>query len=176
MKFTTLVTALAVTMSCSFAAMDRVFPARSVPKTWTHLSHTVVEPTKTLSLRIALFPKDGKRLESTLRDVATPGSKKFRKYLKKDEITAIVGRDEKELDELKQFFFSQGLKVSSVHPNKDWIFVEGPASAIESVFKCKLENFEHKVQQIKRVGKKKCFLKYYNINLLISLCVSFSCY
>lgn len=153
MKFSALVAALAVTMSCSFAAMDRVFPARPVPKTWAHLAHTVVEPTRTFSLRIALFPKDGKRLESILREVSTPGSKKFRKYLKKDEITAIVGRDDKELDELKQFFYSHGFKVSSVHPNKDWIFVEGTASAIENVFKCKLENFEHKVQHVQRVGK-----------------------
>jgi tripeptidyl-peptidase-1 len=154
MKFSALAAALAVSMSCSFAAMDRVFPARSVPKSWSHLAHSVVEPTRTFSLRIALFPKDGKKLESVLRDVSTPGSKNFRKYLKGEEITAIVGRDNRELDELKQFFYSNGFKVSSVHPNKDWIFVEGTASAIENVFKCKLENFEHKIERVQRVGKK----------------------
>lgn len=152
MKFSALIAALAVTMSGSLAAVDRVFPARSLPKTWAHLSSAVVEPSKTLSLRIALHPKDGKRLEASLLDVATPGSKRFRKYLKKDQITAIVGRDDRELNELKDYFAKHGLKVSSVHPHKDWIFVEGSASNVENLFKCKLEYFQHRVKQEKRIA------------------------
>jgi tripeptidyl-peptidase-1 len=152
MKFTVLILLL-ISLSCVYAAVDRVFAARNLPRNWIKLASNV-EPMTQLKLRIALHPKDAQALEKSLLEVSTPGSKRFRQYLKKDEITAIVGRSDDEIASLGHFFHGRGLKVTSIHPNKDWIFIEGPASLIEEVFKCKLERFQHKEKKVNRIGKR----------------------
>lgn len=150
MKFFGSIVAL-VGVACAYGAMDRVFPQNPVPAVWKATS-AKVDSKALLSLRIALFPRDGKKLENSLLEIATPGSRRFRKYLKKDEISQIVGRDDAELNELKAYFAKHGMKVTSVHPHRDWIFVEAPVSSIESVFKCQLGHFEHKVAEKTRIA------------------------
>jgi subtilase family serine protease len=142
-----------VGLSSISASMDRHFPRSSLPAHWSALN-VKVEPTQRLQLRVALFPKNAQALENTLLGVATPGSKSFRQYLKKEEITSIVGRAEDELSALKTFFAAHGMQLTSVHPHKDWIFVEGSVAAIEALFKCQLGHFQHRERsEDTRIGK-----------------------
>jgi hypothetical protein len=102
-----------VGLSSISASMDRHFPRSSLPAHWSALN-VKVEPTQRLQLRVALFPKNAQALENTLLGVATPGSKSFRQYLKKEEIASIVGRAEDELSALKTFFAAHGMQLTSV--------------------------------------------------------------
>lgn len=136
----------------ALAAASRNFPQVALPANWEKISDSV-DPLTKLQLRVALFPRDAKALENSLLEISTPGSKRFRQYLKKDQITAIVGRDDKDIQKLTEVFTSQGLKVTSVHPHKDWIFVEGPAAVVEKFFQCKLSKYQHKVRESERIGE-----------------------
>lgn len=105
-----------------------------------------------LNLEIALKPRDGQLLEKSLISIATPGSPQFRKYLKPDQITGIVGRSDDEIARLAKFFEEHGVKVTSVNSHKDWISIKTDAQTTQKLFQCKLAAFHNVGMQRIKIG------------------------
>lgn len=142
------------------AEAGRFFPAlNKLPLHWESVETKPI-PSTLLTLRVALHPKDAKALENNLLEVATPGSKRFRQYLKKEEITAIVGRSDSDIERLRSVFAKEGLQITSVHPHRDWVFVEATVEQIEKFFQCKLGLFRHKERNTSRMGKYILYVRY----------------
>lgn len=97
-------------------------------------------------------PKNPELLEKSLVEIATPGSPRFRKYLTKSEITAIVGRSDDEIERLGIYLRSKGAKVLSIPPHRDWIDISVPVSAAEKLFSCRLHAFSNAETQKIRIG------------------------
>lgn len=137
-----------------FASAGKVsYPARGrLPAGWEQ-SQTKLDPNHTLKLRIALHPKNAQTLEQKLIQIATPGSSSFRQYLKKEQITAIVGRDDADFQKVSSFLDKFNVKISSVHPHRDWIFVEATVEQVEKIFECQLASYFHQKMGINRIGK-----------------------
>ena len=133
------------------ASAGRVMVRDHVPANWERISTPLIKSQK-LNLRISLFPRDGSLLEKTLLEVSTPGSAKFRQYLKQDQIADMVGRSTGEIDQLRHFFSKNGVQISSVHPHRDWIFVDATVEQIENIFKCQLAQFRHKIRETTRIN------------------------
>lgn len=128
------------------------YPARGrLPAGWEQ-SQTKLNPNHTLKLRIALHPKNAQTLEQKLIQIATPGSSSFRQYLKKEQITAIVGRDDADLQKVSSFLDKFNVKISSVHPHRDWIFVDATVEQVEKIFECQLASYFHQKMGINRIG------------------------
>jgi subtilase family serine protease len=151
MQFFTLLVALVVCL-VAVSAGKVSYPARTrLPAGWEE-AKAPLDPDFKLNLRIALYPKDPQTLERSLISIATPGSSRFREYLSKNDITAIVGRDEKEIAQVRDFFASQNMLLTSVHPHRDWIFIEATVQQVEKVFECKLATFFNKKMNSNRVA------------------------
>lgn len=69
------------------------------------------------------------------------GSKSFRKYLSKSEITEIVGRDDSDIDRVAFWLRSFGVSEYSVHPHRDWITATTTVATVEKLFSCSISNF-----------------------------------
>jgi tripeptidyl-peptidase-1 len=150
MQFFTLLIALALIALVSAGKVS--YPVRStLPSVWEQLDKKL-SPDYQLHLRIALHPKNAQLLEKTLLEIATPGSSKFRKYLKKDQITEIVGREEGDFQRIRDFLAVNGLSIASVHPNRDWIFVDATVAQVEKLFECKLASYFNKRFGLTRVA------------------------
>lgn len=150
MQFLSFLVVLAV-LAVVASAGKVFYPRLSTPKTW-ELTSDRLDPNFTLHLRIALHPKDQNLLEKTLLAVSTPGSSRFRQYLKKEQITSIVGRDDTDFSALTTFFNANQMSVVSVHPHRDWIFVDATVSSVEKLFDCRLGQFQNKKMGIQRIG------------------------
>jgi tripeptidyl-peptidase-1 len=144
---------IAIAVFAAFASAGKVtFPARTnLPSVWEKIE-SQLDPSYQLHLRIALHPKNAGLLEKTLLDIATPGSSKFRQYLKKDQITAIVGREDVDFQRIDNFLASHNLRISSIHPNRDWIFVDATVAQVEKLFECKLASYVNKRFGMTRVA------------------------
>jgi tripeptidyl-peptidase I len=117
-----------------------------MPKGWALAGFPAKE--LELSLNLALKPNNAQLLEKSLLEIATPGSKRFRKYLKQSEIADIVGRSSDDIAKVTAFLTKAGFKVSSVHPHRDWISVKAPVAVVEKTFSCELASFLNE-----RIGK-----------------------
>lgn len=132
-----------------------VFPAKEkLPAGWMLAAKSVVENDAVFQLRIALHPKNPSELERRLLEISTPGTSQFRKYLKPAQITEIVGRTEDEIQRLTKFFAAKNVKVESVHPHRDWVFVSATKAQIEEMFECQLSNFANVRTGATKVGVK----------------------
>lgn len=129
-------------------------PKDKLPSGWIHDSSRQVDGDNVFQLRIALHPKNAAELEKRLISISTPGSPEFRKYLKQEQISEIVGRSKDEIQRLTEFFAKKNMKVESVHPHRDWIFVSATRQQIEEVFECQLGNFANTRTGAGKVGVK----------------------
>jgi tripeptidyl-peptidase-1 len=100
-----------------------------------------MSPEAMIKVSIALKSKDATLLEKFLLEISTPGSSRFRKYLKQQEITEIVGRSDDEFTRIQSWVESSNGKILNVPPHKDWIEVSLPLKSIETAFNCKLVKF-----------------------------------
>jgi len=125
----------------------------SVPQGWTVLSE-IMDSNTVLNLRIALHPKDAAKLERTLLDISTPGSSKFRNYLKQDQITEIVGRSDADIERATAWVKSFGGQVESIHPHRDWIFVTATVEQAEKMLETKFISYINDKTLTAKVGIK----------------------
>jgi tripeptidyl-peptidase I len=82
------------------------------------MSDAALPSSQPVTLKLALVPKDAAKLEKKLISVATPGSSDFRKYLSKQEVTAIVGRSDEEIQRLTHWLEERGVRDVTVHPHR----------------------------------------------------------
>eukprot|EP01038_Epipyxis_sp_PR26KG_P006142 gene6142-8469_t len=133
---------VALTVSCLANAMK--FSGTKVPTSWEVLDN-IIPFSKPLYLRVALVPNQPELLEKSLLEISTPGNKKFRKYLKQSDVTALVGRTDADILRIKNWIQAfPNTKIESVHPNRDWVFIKTTVKDVEEIFACKLASFRNK--------------------------------
>lgn len=116
------------------------------------MSNFRLDDNQMVNLKIALVPKDAKKLEAELLSISTPGTKRFRRYLSQSEIADIVGRTDAELEDLHKWLASENLKVESIHPHRDWVTVSATVSQVEKLLQCKLAQFSNEKLGQTKIG------------------------
>jgi tripeptidyl-peptidase-1 len=135
-----------------------VYSARErLPADWKVSLESNLNANDKFTLRIALHPKNSAELERRLLDISVPGKPQFRKYLNKQQITEIVGRSDSEIQRIRDFLATKDVKIDSVHPNRDWIFVTASKAQIEEIFECELASYSNAKTGAKKVGAKSSY-------------------
>lgn len=141
----------------AFSTKVTFAPKEKLPSGWMVQKNVNVPSDNVFQLRVALHPKNASELERRLLEISTPGSAQFRKYLKKDQITEIVGRSKDEIDRITTFFEKHNIKVEGVHPHRDWVFVSATKEQIEKVFECELSAFSNARTGASKIGVKSSY-------------------
>lgn len=144
---------LALYVVCSAAARLVFLRTAEIPASWK-MTNSVLNSNQRVTFKIALVPKDAQRLEKELLEIATPGNPRFRKYLNQEQITAIVGRSDADIQRLSAWLSSHDLKIDSVHPHRDWVTVSGAVSQIEALLECKLAQYTNEKLQQTKIGER----------------------
>lgn len=67
-----------------------------------------------------------------------PGSRKFRQYLTKSQVAALVGRSDADIARVEKWLNDAGAKIAEVHPHRDWLIVSATVAQVERLFECEL--------------------------------------
>ena len=100
----------------------------------------------TLQLAIGLPLRNPQGLSSFLKDLYTPGSANFRKYLTPQQFTEQFGPTEQDYQALIEFAQSNGLTVTSTHPNRKLLDITASVADIERVFHVTMRIYQHPTQ------------------------------
>jgi hypothetical protein len=91
-------------LSCLLGLTALEVPALArLPSNW-FIADASLSADSRVTLKLALKPEDPAALERRLLQISTPGSKSFRQYLSKEEIRALVGRSDRDLDRIRTWW------------------------------------------------------------------------
>jgi hypothetical protein len=99
-----------------------------------------------LQLAIGLPLRNPQGLTAFLKDLYTPGSANFRKYLTPEQFTKQFGQTEQDYQALIEFARTNGLTVTSTHPNRKLLDVTASVADIERVFHVTMRLYQHPAQ------------------------------
>ena len=99
--------------------------------------------TNELWLAMGLPLRDRAGLENFVAQVSDPASPNFRRFLTREELTALFGPTEQDYEAVKSFARSNGLAIAVTHDNRLLLDVTGPAAAVEKAFHIKLQTYRH---------------------------------
>ncbi len=153
-----------------FSSADKVVfsSPQQLPSSWELVS-SPLDGSQYVSLKIALVPKDENKLESELLAISTPGSARFRRYLKQAELTEIVGRSDEDISRIRKWLSAQNLKIEYIHPNRDWVTVNARVSQVEKLLECKLAQYSNAKLGKSKIGQRH-FIHSPISSVLIALC------
>lgn len=135
------------------AVIVTVATARSPPANWRAVETLKLGRDEVIHVNIALKPKDGELLEKALLEISTPGTANFRKYLKKEQITNIVGRSNEDITRFADWIYTTGAaRDFTLSPHRDWIHAKLSISQIEKLFECELVTFENTKTSATKIG------------------------
>src|ERR1700720_3431152 len=118
-----------------------------VPRAATNLTSIARLPaTQHLALAIGLPLRNRQGLDELLRQIYDVGSPQFRHYLSTEEFTRQFGPAEEDYRDVIAFAKANGLTVTSTHPGRTLLDVEGPVAAIERTFGVTLRVYRHPVE------------------------------
>ncbi len=94
-----------------------------------------------ISLAVVLNLPDPVALSNTLRRLYDPRDVLFHQFLTTEQFTAAFSPSIEDIQNLTQYFYSRGLKVSKVHPNRLVVDIEGTTAEIERAFLAEIHEF-----------------------------------
>ncbi len=97
----------------------------------------------TLHLAIGLPMRNQESFKEFLKDLYTPGSPTFRKYLTPRQFTERFGPTEQDYQALIEFARSSGLTVTGTHPNRKLLDITASVADIERVFHVTMRLYQH---------------------------------
>ena len=100
-------------------------------------------PETQLHLAIGLPVRDAAGLDAFVRSVSDPSSSNYRQYLTTGQFTERFGPTEQDYQAVIDFAQSNGLTVSTTHPNRMIVDIEASAAAIERAFHVTMRTFKH---------------------------------
>ncbi len=103
--------------------------------------------TNQLHLALGLPLRDQPGLSDFLKQVYTPGSPNFRKFLTPAEFTSRFGPSSADYATIQDFARSNGLVITKNHGNRLLLDVSGPVGAINHAFHITLRRYRHPVEQ-----------------------------
>ena len=95
-----------------------------------------------LTLTLAQTPDRGAALDQFLKDVVTPKSGNFHKFLTPEQYAAAYGATADQLTAVTSWTASQGLTVDAVSSAQNRVSLSGPASAVQSAFAVTVHNYQ----------------------------------
>jgi hypothetical protein len=101
-----------------------------------------LSPTTSISLLVALHPRDPAALASYATDVATPGSPVFRRYLSVNEFRQMFAPTTTQIEAVDASLRAHGLRPGTVSANGLLIPVSSTAGAVGRTFALSLERVE----------------------------------
>ncbi len=115
-----------------------------VPKAVETLAAKGNLPSETqLHLAIGLPVRDAAGLDAFVRSVSDPSSSDYRHYLTPEQFTERFGPTEHDYQAVINFAESNGMTVSTTHPNRMIVDVEASAAAIARAFHVTMRTFRH---------------------------------
>jgi uncharacterized repeat protein (TIGR03803 family) len=96
-----------------------------------------------LSLTIALPLRNQDELAQFLQDVYDPASPSFRQYLTPDQFAVRFGPAEQDYQAVIQFAQQNGLTVTTRHPNRLLVDVNGGVAQVERAFHITMRKYQH---------------------------------
>ena len=91
-----------------------------------------------LTMRIALNPRNANELTDKVHSIADPKSPTFRNYLNNKQLTELVGVSQPDMDRVLAWLKESDFEVVEIPQNRDWVTVRATAGAIEKGLKTKL--------------------------------------
>ncbi|KAF7348010.1 Family S53 protease-like protein [Mycena sanguinolenta] len=126
-------------ISVSYARMVLHENRRGAPSGF--ISHGPAPADELLTLRVALTSNDISGLEKRLISASTPGSQNFRQWLSMEEVKSFVQPSPETVSAFTAFASSNGLNISVISPNEDWVSFTLPVSQANTLFGAKFEVF-----------------------------------
>ena len=99
----------------------------------------------TLHVSLALSPAARQSLEQTFWEVSDPASRKYGKYLTRDQVTELLAVPDENVRAVTSFFDSVELASVSVSPHKDSVRVDMGCREAEALFHVQLYEYVHAV-------------------------------
>ncbi|MEI6605791.1 MAG: YDG domain-containing protein, partial [Verrucomicrobiota bacterium] len=96
-----------------------------------------------LHLAISLPSRDPIGLKNLIEDLYNPASPNYQHYLTPAQFTEKFGPTEQDYQTVVDFTRANGLKVTSTHPNRLLLEVDGAIPDIETAFHVTLRNYQH---------------------------------
>ena len=113
------------------AALARLAPSGSLPGS------------QRLNLAIGLPLRNQDELDQLREQLSDPASPNYHRYLTREEFTARFGPTEQDYQALMDFAKSNGLTVTTTHPNRLVLDVEGAVADIARTFHLNLRVYQH---------------------------------
>jgi hypothetical protein len=108
-----------------------------------------LDPEKPLSLTLGLSLRNPEELEQLLRDLYTPSSPNYRKYLTADQFTERFCPSKADYQAVIDFARANGLRVTGRHPNRLLLNVEAKVADIERAFHVVFQTYQHPTENRK---------------------------
>ncbi len=102
-----------------------------------------LNPTNRLQLSISLPLRNTNELEQLLRDIYDPASPTFHHYLSAEEFAQRFGPTQEDYAAVTEFCRTNGLTITSLHPNRTIVGLSARASAVENAFHTRLNLYHH---------------------------------
>ncbi|MEI6562857.1 MAG: protease pro-enzyme activation domain-containing protein [bacterium] len=99
--------------------------------------------TRHLKLAIGLPLRNQDALNTMLQEIYNPASSHYRQYLTPEQFTELYGPTEQDYQAVIAFAKTNGLTVTTLHPNRVVLDVEGSVTAIENAFQVALQVYQH---------------------------------
>ncbi len=99
--------------------------------------------TNRLHLAIGLPLQNQEALKSLLKDIYDPTSPNYRHYLTPEQFAQRFGPSEKDYQAVMDFAKTRGLAVTTTHPNRVILDVEGAVTDIEKAFHVTMRTYQH---------------------------------
>jgi uncharacterized repeat protein (TIGR01451 family) len=96
-----------------------------------------------LNLAISLPLRNEQELDALLQQLYDPASPNYRRYLTPEQFTQRFGPTEQDYQALMDFAKSNGLAVTTMHPNRVVLDVEGAVTDIQKAFHLTLRVYRH---------------------------------
>eukprot|EP01032_Pedospumella_encystans_P019763 gene19763-22469_t len=129
------------------------FPGAKKHASMWKLDETLtISSESSLTMRIALNPRNAAELTDKVHSIADPKSANFRKYLDNKQITELVGVSQADMDRVLAWARESNFEVVEVPQNRDWVTVRATAGAIEKGLKTKLASWTSDINGQRKIG------------------------
>jgi len=102
-----------------------------------------MDPSARLELAIGLPLRNREQLTNLLQQIYQPGHANFRRFLTPEQFIETFGPTEKDYQAVIEFAKAHGLQVTSTHPNRTLLDVNGAVADIERAFHVHLRLYQH---------------------------------
>ncbi|HEX4721413.1 MAG TPA: S53 family peptidase [Pseudonocardiaceae bacterium] len=128
----------------------RAMLADTAPAWMAHAKNTgKADNAGTVNLRVYLAPKGGLAAEqAAVTAVATPGNPSYRHFITPAQYNATYAPTKAEVSSVSSWLTAQGLKVTGVDSDRQYVSVRGSVAAAQQAFGVSVQKYSHDGQNV----------------------------